>query len=155
MKNKLPIMGIDPGNEKTAIVIIDKGKIVFHELDLNKQISFILKNKELPKNVGIEMISSYGMPVGQSIFETCLWIGRFVEILVSCNIIPVLIYRKDVKMELCNSVRAKDGNIRQALIDRYGAPGTKKKPGITYGISKDKWAALGVAETLSKMINKK
>ncbi|MBV8782506.1 MAG: hypothetical protein JO353_14005, partial [Phycisphaerae bacterium] len=48
--------------------------------------------------------------------------------------------------------RAKDGNIRQALIDRFGptkerAIGKKKSPGPLYGMSGDCWSALAVAVT--------
>jgi hypothetical protein len=88
------------------------------------------------------MIASYGMAVGSSIFETCVWIGRFIEVART----PVrLCYRKDVKMHLCGSMRAKDGNIRQRLIDIFGPQGTKKQPGKTYGIKSHTWAALAVA----------
>ena len=60
-------------------------------------------------------------------------------------------------MHLCNSVRAKDSNVRQALLDRFPATGggktpqigTKSKPGPLYGFSKDMWAALGVALTFA------
>jgi len=58
-----------------------------------------------------------------------------------------LVPRRDVKMHLCSSVRAKDGNIRQALIDRFGADGTKRKPVPLAGISQHRWAALAVAVT--------
>ncbi len=88
--------------------------------------------------VAIEMIASYGMPVGKEVFETVLWIGRFIE---AVHPHPVaLVYRKDVKMHLCGTTRAKDPNIRQALLDRFGKEATK-------GIKKDMWAALGVAVT--------
>jgi len=58
-------------------------------------------------------------------------------------------------MNLCGVMKAKDGNIRQALIDRFPATGggkipqigTKAKPGPLYGFSRDKWAALAVAVT--------
>jgi hypothetical protein len=43
--------------------------------------------------------------------------------------------------------RAKDQNIRQALIDRLGPPGTKKNPGPTYGVTSHMWSALAVAVT--------
>ena len=76
----------------------------------------------------IEMIASYGMTVGQTVFETCVWIGRFVEIASFNNIKFEYIYRKDEKMNLCYSMKAKDSNIRQALIDRFGPVGTKKNP---------------------------
>jgi hypothetical protein len=62
------------------------------------------------------------------------------------------IYRADVKLHLCNSHRAKDKNVRQALIDLYGptkeaAIGRKASPGPLYGLAGDGWAALGVAVT--------
>jgi hypothetical protein len=89
-----------------------------------------------------EMIASYGMAVGKEVFETCVWIGRFVEIAYE----PVqLVYRRDVKLHLCHSPRAKDANVRQALIDRLGPQGTKKNPGPTYGMKSHLWAALAVA----------
>ena len=62
-----------------------------------------------------------------------------------------LVYREDVKLHLCGSPRAKDANIRQALIDRWGgkaeAVGTVKKPGPLYGVKSHAWSALAVAVT--------
>ena len=59
--------------------------------------------------------------------------------------------RKDIKMNLCNTTRAKDSNIRQALIDRFGVPGTKKSPGMMYGLHKDMIQAFAVAVTYFDM----
>ena len=58
-------------------------------------------------------------------------------------------------MHLCGSAKAKDSNIRQAIIDRYGGDpkrciGTKKAPGPLYGISADQWAALALALTAAE-----
>lgn len=93
------------------------------------------------------MIASYGMAVGKEVFDTCVWIGRFIE-LASLQAIEVeYIYRKDEKMNLCHSMKAKDSNIRQALIDRFGVVGTKKKPGWFYGFKKDIWSAYAVGVT--------
>lgn len=79
----------------------------------------------------IEMIASYGMPVGKEVFDTCVWIGRFVE---ASGMPTNYIYRKDEKMNICHSMRAKDSNIRQALIDRFGVVGTKKNPRVVLWI---------------------
>jgi hypothetical protein len=100
--------------------------------------------------LALEMIASYGMPVGREIFETCLWIGRFIEAWEMRQGRYQLIYRKDVKLFHCESARATDANIRAALIDRYGpgkerAIGKKSSPGPLYGLKGDHWAALAVA----------
>jgi hypothetical protein len=58
-----------------------------------------------------------------------------------------------VKLHLCNSSRAKDANVRQSLLDRYGSTrqlgiGTKGRPGPLYGVTGHAWAgalAAGVA----------
>ena len=102
------------------------------------------------------MIDSYGMPVGQEVFDTCVWIGRFYEFLTPRidNKIS-LIKRGEVKLHLCESRRAKDSNIMQALIDRFGdvnkhgkySKGTKKDPGFFYGFVADEWAAFALAVT--------
>lgn len=67
------------------------------------------------------------MSVGQTVFDTCVWIGRFQQLALP-KIDTKFIYRKDEKMNICHSMKAKDSNIRQALIDRFGEVGTKKKP---------------------------
>lgn len=109
--------------------------------------------------IAIEMIASYGMAVGREVFETCVWIGRFAERwthrLLDVRPDALLVYRRDVKLHLCGSARAKDPNVRQALIDRYGpgkakAIGLKASPGPLYGLTGDCWAALGVAVTAAE-----
>lgn len=105
--------------------------------------------------LAIEMIASYGMPVGREVFETCVWIGRFQQAWHSPEDVR-LVYRKDVKLHLCGTAKAKDANVRQALLDLYprtggGATpqiGTKAKPGPLYGVSSHAWPALAVAVTL-------
>lgn len=99
--------------------------------------------------LAIEMVASYGMAVGKDVFETCVWIGRFVQAYPGRT---HWVYRKDVKMALCGSMRARDSNIRQALTDRYGpgrekAVGRKKAPGPLYGIRTHLWSALAVGVT--------
>ncbi len=151
------ILAIDPHPDKVAWVIydIEQKRLLKFGIGSNSQMLFTIEYRKgseiLPDVMAIEMIASYGMAVGKTTFETCRWVGIFQHAFGLGK--TRLIYRKDVKMHLCNSMRAKDSNIRQAIIDRYPATGggktpqigTKKEPGPLYGVSKDIWSALAVA----------
>jgi len=144
-------LAIDPGPEQSAWVVYEAGKVIA-KAKASNQVTWTMLNEIKVDAVAIEMVQSFGMAVGAEVFETVFWIGRFYE-RAFWRAIPVhRIFRKDVKMHLCQSMRAKDPNIRQALIDRLGAPGTKKNPGATFGVSGDCWSALAVAVTASDRI---
>ena len=99
------------------------------------------------------MIASYGMPVGREVFDTCIWIGRFVQHCKSFGIEPEFILRQQEKLTICHSPKANDATIKQALIDRFApgvsnyGKGTKKDPGWFYGFRADEWSAYAVAVT--------
>ena len=153
------ILAIDPGNEESAYCLIDIK--TYKPIEFNK-----IKNVEMFdvierliseydgysfNTMVIEMIASYGMPVGKEVFDTCVWIGRFVEAMKMFSkdrfTETKYVYRKDEKMNICGSMKAKDSNIRQALIDRFGVVGTKKNQGWFYGFKSDIWAAYAVGIT--------
>ncbi len=146
----ITLIAIDPGNENSAIVWYDPHKMAVLESRYEDNESALTWLRQIPRcpTLIIEMIASYGMPVGREVFETCVWVGRFLEAWGSGS---ALLYRKDVKLHLCGSARAKDGHVRAALLDKFGgvkaARGTRKAQGPLYGIAGDKWAALGVAVT--------
>ena len=129
--------------------VIAKGKV------LNETIRDGLLHYRWPaaRYVVIEMVASYGMPVGREVFDTCVWIGRFTEAALGRELPVDYIYRKEEKQLLCGTMQAKDSNIRQALVDRYapGEPnygkGTKKAPGFFYGFRADLWQAMAVGVT--------
>ena len=65
------VIGIDPGTEQSAFVMFDGKTVMAHG---------ILANSELEaqptlwkhEHIFCEMIASYGMAVGASVFETCV-----------------------------------------------------------------------------------
>jgi hypothetical protein len=148
LPNDLRVLAIDPGNTESAFCQLYGDRRIG---DFGKVSNATLRGRvELTERfptavVAIEMIASYGMPVGKEVFETCIQIGRLFQL----SPLPVVfVPRLQVKLNICKSTRANDSTIRTALIDLFGPPGTKKAPGKTYGFSKDCWAALALAETV-------
>jgi len=155
------IFAIDPGPEKSAWLQYDpnKSRVIGFDIDDNYVVldvlSDIAKQSEEPVYVVIEFPECFGMPVGRDIFKTCYWIGRFAQVASQEFVIVKWVSRSKVKETLCRSMRARDSNIRAALIDRFGpgkekAIGTKKNPGPLYGIKRDVWSALAIAVTFAE-----
>lgn len=151
----MKILAIDPGTERSAWLVYESEQILAAGIEPNDDMVAYLRLLREPVCGHVEMradilviekIESFGMPVGAEIFETVFWSGRFAE---AWGGLVERISRRAVKLHLCNSVRAKDSNIRQALIGRLGPPGTKKSPGATYGIKKDLWSCLAIACTFA------
>lgn len=169
------ILSIDPGNTYSAYSLLNNdlkpikfGKVLNEELlEIINEILILERQedgrlKPNIKHVAIEMVASYGMAVGKDVFETCVWIGRFYQAITEQALIePKFIYRKEETLNLCNSMRAKDSNIRQALIDRFAkhdfknGKGTKKNPDWFYGFKADIWAAYAVGVTFHDMYLRK
>lgn len=147
------ILAIDPGPAESAWLtynIVTGSVGHFAKVDNDHILAFLRHASTEITEVVIEKVESFGMAVGAEVFETVYWSGRFAE---AAHPRPVeRIGRKAVKLHLCGSMRAKDANIRAALLDRYGpgkenAVGTKAHPGPLYGLSGDTWSALAVAVT--------
>lgn len=148
----MTILGIDPGTTQSAWVLydIDTAEPLEFGLWPNEKVVDIVRQGLDYDELVIEEVRSYGMAVGRDVFETVKWSGRFAE---AARPLPVYwLGRIDVKSHLCHSAKANDSNIRAALIDRWPdeprtAAGRPAKGSVLYGISKDVWAALGVAVT--------
>lgn len=153
------ILAIDPGTNQSGYCYLKAGAVWE---------SGVVPNGDLLSMVGdspdfqiaIEMIASYGMAVGKDVFETCVWIGRFKQAYANPDAVR-LVYRKDVKLHLCGTSKAKDANIRQALLDMFPATGggktpqvgTKGQPGPLFGVTSHAWSALAVAVTAQHQLN--
>lgn len=145
-------IAIDPGNVESAMLVWNGSSIENAWYCPNDEIVHRLRCWTIgPRIVPlvIEQIASYGMAVGETTFETVFWSGRFAEAYGIDRVHRMK--RLVVKLHLCHDSRAKDANIRQALIDRFGgkekAIGRKHSAGPLYGVSGDLWAALAVAVT--------
>ena len=145
------ILAIDPGNIESAYCLIDSNTykpIKFGKIE-NELVLYEVQKEDYDILV-IEMIASYGLAVGKSVFDTCVWIGRFIQESPKDS---EYIYRREEKMNLCGSMKAKDTNIRQALIDRFAqfdlkqGKGTKNNKDFFYGFKSDIWAAFAVGCT--------
>lgn len=149
------ILAIDPGPAQSAWLEMAGGEPVTFGMMLNADVLTMLGGYGDPMigiplgAVVIEEIQSYGMAVGREIFDTVRWAGRFEQAAGPTPV--VLMPRRTVKLHLCGTSRAKDANVRQALLDRFGgntvAVGRKAAPGPLYGVSKDVWSALALAVT--------
>ena len=149
------ILAIDAGNVESGYVIMDGYKPVEHGKVINAELLDIIKRKPRVAVCVLEMVAHYGtgMPAGATVFDTCVWIGRFTQEAARCGIKTERIYRREEKIALCGSMKAKDGNIRQALIDRFAefdfknGKGTKDHRDIFYGFNVDQFAAFAVGCT--------
>lgn len=140
------VLSIDPGNKESAYALIDGDYTIaeFGKVDNTEMLRIITRPFPADLDLVIEMVASYGMAVGKEVFDTCVWIGRYQQ---AATVPVTLMFRKDVKMNLCGQTKAKDANIIQALKDRFGDKGTKANPGWFYGFSKDVWQAYALGVT--------
>jgi len=145
------ILSLDVGTTESAFALMDHslanplvkfGKILNE--DIEWEIISPVTGNPRADIIAYEEFASYGMPIGESTMRSIWWNGYYCRICDEIGVKYAPVLRKDVKMHLCQTMKAKDCNIRQALIDRYGEPGTKKNPGILYKVSKDVWSAIAI-----------
>jgi hypothetical protein len=144
------ILAIDPGPTQCGWAILSGYTVMDSGVsDLHQTLALLRGTcTHAPTaRVAVEMIASYGRPVGAEVFETCVNIGRMVETCAERGVSVELITRLQVKLHVCDSGAAKDPHIRQALIDLLGPVGIKSRPGPLHGVKSHAWAALGVAVT--------
>ena len=150
------VIAVDPGPETSALLewFPERGHIGLKETSFrNEALCDLLEaykplqlNGSIRTELVVEKVVNYGMIVGAEVFETVFWSGRPCESWQRGTGLPYhRLPRMDVKMHLCHDSRAKDKNIRQALIDRFGpgkekAIGLKYSPGPLYVATRDKIA---------------
>lgn len=150
----MTVLAIDPGTHESQVIEWNGSTVGESAFERNNLlIGRLIEEWDYAAGefAVIESVASYGMAVGQEVFDTCYWGGRMYQGLTDMGLTVRLVPRMTVKMHLCHSAKAKDANIRQALIDRFGgkdkAIGNKANPGVLYGVKSHGWAALALAVT--------
>lgn len=153
----MKLLAIDPGSTHSAYVVVDDDltPIWFDKIP-NEELLADSRWLYTSDEVVIEMVPSYGtgLAAGRDIYDTCVWIGRFwqaIEENRNGHSVVSLVRRNKVKMHICGAMKAKDGNVVQALIDRFApnernhGKGVKNSPGWFYGFHSDLWQAYALA----------
>lgn len=182
---KYPIkdfMSVDPGNKKSgwlryklSSTAVGGIRIVDHGVEEN-DILFLDCTKLEHVHLAIETPKPRGMPTAAEEMDTLIFAGGLTRMWGYLGIGPwSMVFRQDVKVHLCGAAQARDVNVRQALIDRFGGDtamtglkcsackgkgwlgrgrqpcpacnGSKweQAPGELYGFASHAWSALAVA----------
>lgn len=144
---------VSPNPKRKVKLDVDVQRNLGHDVDNDWEYP-------IPDILALEMVSCYATMVGKEVFETAVWIGRFIEMSMDrCfkqqevgALSPyTLITRSLARTTICGTARAGDPQMRAALEDKMGGGrGTKKNPGPMYGMTEsDLRSALAVAMTFS------
>lgn len=157
----MKILGVDPGTSQTGWVLYNSVNHAVEDSGFVENDFFLDSLIEaLDYDVmAVERIASYGMPIGAETIRTIEYIGRYwqkvLDVKKGVSKVELFYKKVDINPTICGSNKAKDANIRQAIMDMFPKTGggsnpvvgTAKNPGVLYGISTHKWAALAVALT--------
>lgn len=141
------VIGIDPGAKQSGFVLWnpENETITYKDILDNEIIPSFIREAPPKSIVAIEQLRGYGLRVGNDIFDSIWWSGRFAQAAKSAGMPFYMLPRADICNHLTDNPKCGDKGIRDALIDRYGEQGNKKEPGRLYGIKSHMWAALAAA----------
>ena len=129
------VLAIDPGSAQSGVVLyepLSPEPVVYSGVLRNIDLVAALRGRIIfggeeltgPHVLAVEFPVAQGMPASNELFVTVEWIGRFRE---AWGGEFVHVARPAVKLHLCGVARAKDGNVRAALIDRFGGESALSK----------------------------
>jgi hypothetical protein len=164
------VLAIDPGPMSSGVVKYDRAskRVTFASSEVpNDDVFGIIRDHVASCGFGravivLEKVQNYGMAVGEDVFETIDWSGRFRQFALDLDggALVERITRPRVKAHLCRSTAAGDAEVNQAIWSRFGgaggrkaAIGTKKEPGPIFGVTGHATAALAVAVTFADIEN--
>lgn len=148
------VLGLDPGPAESALVEYDAEAraVLVHRKAPNEHVRAtmlpLLVVRCPPGVLVIETPHARGGIERQAVMDTCIEVGRVVEVWRRLAGDAHHIWRETVKRAILGSAKGTDAQVRAALLDRWGgvsAIGRKASPGPLYGLRGDEWAALAVA----------
>lgn len=160
------ILAIDPGPLQSGWVLFDPEEFLPLKFGVENNAQVLRHVRQSAADeLAMEWMEHYGKAaVGQSVFHTARWVGRFEEAWESTHPWPAanLYKRREIKLQLCDTARCGDPQVRQAILDRYPPDGggkvpqigTLAEPGPLYGIKSHLWSALAVAITHAELRGK-
>ena len=148
------ILGIDPGTLQSGFAVISE---TWREdgplkagVSQNEDILDAIAQVDRGTSVAIEMISSYGARVGQTTFDTLVWIGRMIQVCESNGIPYHLIKRHEVKKLIAPGERANDAVIRRKMIELLGWSAEDVRLNAKRcGLKSHAWQAMAVAVAIA------
>jgi len=137
------IVAIDPGNTVSAYLEWDGTCIHQHAIANNSEVIDYLRNAPA-HHLFIEKLACMGQVIGREVLDTAMWSGRFAQAWEDrgWDWASHSILRTDIKK---HHKAKNDKEIRAVMIQKYGDPGTKKNPGLTYGCKSHLWQAFALA----------
>lgn len=115
------ILGIDPGSERSGYVLLVNGVPDEHGWVLNMQLLQRLRDGFADgAHLAVETLHPRGELASRDAFETQLWAGRYVEAADQRGTQHTKIDPLDSRLAVTGRSNAKDGEVKQALIDMFG-----------------------------------
>lgn len=153
--NKDAVLAIDPGTWESGWIMWqgkDEQIIGLGKWSNDQLLEAIIK-KEFALAQGIcrlvvEEVKSYGRAVNFEVLDTIFWSGRFAQAFMDHGGEVTMLPRQKVASYITQGFKGNDTAIRNALIERYGRPPTKKHPNYHYNgfkPARDEWQAWALA----------
>jgi hypothetical protein len=139
------ILAIDPGPRFSAYVELAGVRILARGKVGNLELLKLVREREPHGPLVVEMVAPYGRVVGRHVFNTCVWVGRYLE---AWRGVGRLLTRQEVKKALGMRMQSTDADVRAMRIERWGGKVSRRPrdvPEPLRGVTGDQWAALAVA----------
>lgn len=157
------VVAIDPGPECSGFVVWDTERALVLEPNgelPNEQLLERVKhhaNAAVPAfgdRLAIEHVQCYGRSVGLPVLGTVFWEGRFYEAWKDRTSCPgILLPFRAVAEHHCHAAsKVTEGNIRRAILDRFG-DASARKGGLFQDVKTHAWSALALALAVADHID--